>query len=71
MGNALIAIVLMIAAGVTVWQFMSRQQDMNLPDDNYYYDDLDNAEESVEETEEFMRRMERLSKRTYKEDDDT
>lgn len=68
--NYVIIFALVIAGAVMVWQFIVvRNQDIP-PRDEYLHDDIDNAEESIEDTEEYMRRMERLSKRTIKKDDD-
>ncbi|MEO1288540.1 MAG: putative toxin, partial [Chloroflexota bacterium] len=70
LNNILIA-VLIFAGGVMVWQFIVFRRTNSPSDDDYYqHDDVDNAEDSIEETEEFMRRMERLSKKTIKDEDD-
>lgn len=67
-GNIIIIIGLIIGAGVMIWQFLIVNQPES--DDRTWHDDVDSAEESIEETEEYMRRMERLSKRTIKNDDE-
>lgn len=68
--NQVILIVLIIGAGITIWQlFRYRQSQINLPPEQTH-NKIDQAQDSIEETEEFMRRMERLSKPTIKKEDD-
>lgn len=68
-GNIIIIIGLILGAGVMIWQFLLVNQVNSDSDDSNWYDDIDTTEESLEETEEYMRRMERLSKRTIKDED--
>ncbi|MGB7338201.1 MAG: hypothetical protein WBC91_04850, partial [Phototrophicaceae bacterium] len=62
MNNILIGI-LIFAGGVMIWQFISLRSNNPPQNDDTYYDEVDDIEETIEETEEFIRRMERLSKR--------
>jgi|GEM_PF-5826363 len=68
--NYVIIFALIIAGAVMVWQFIVVQNHDSPPHDDYLHDDVDRAEESVDDTEEYMRRMERLSKRTIKDEGD-
>ena len=69
-GNVIIIIGLIIACGIMIWQFITANQSPAESDESKWHHDMDNTEEHLEETEEFMRRMERLSKRSIKKDDD-
>lgn len=62
-GNTILIIGITIGAGILIWQFIKVNQFNDTSDDEIYYDEVDTLEDSIEETEEFMRRMERLSKR--------
>lgn len=63
-GNIVIIIAIVLAIGMMLWQIMSSKppSDSSL-DDSSWYDEVDDAEERFDESEEFLRRMERLSKR--------
>lgn len=68
-GNLIIIIGIIMGVGVLVWQFVSNRDVFSgdvftdRDDDHYWTDDVDEAEERLQESEEFLARMERLSKR--------
>lgn len=69
-GNIIIIIGVVIGATVMIWQFFLVNQADSDSDDTNWHDDIESTEESLDESEEFLRRMERLSKRTTKDDKD-
>ena len=66
-GNIVVIIGIILGVGVLVWQFVSNRDvfsdDDSYDDERYWTDDVDEAENRLDETEEFLARMERLSKR--------
>ncbi|MGJ3240239.1 MAG: hypothetical protein ACFE0Q_16140 [Anaerolineae bacterium] len=67
--NSIIVIVLIIAGGILLWHvFRARQE--TLANDRDPYEDISKTEERIEETEEYLQRMERLSKRSTNDEDD-
>ncbi len=69
-GNTIIIIGIVIGVGLMIWQLLIVNQPGSDSDDTNWHDEVDSAEENFEETEEFLRRMERLSKRTINKDDE-
>jgi hypothetical protein len=67
--NNTIVIVLIIAAGLLVWEYIALQRRNDLPPSDTLPDELERAKDSVEETERYLQRMERLSKKVLKDDD--
>ena len=68
-GNSIVAIAFIIAVGVMIWQIMIANPPIETDNEDTWRDDVDNAEERLDESEEFLRRMERLSKRNQDEND--
>lgn len=67
--NNFIIFAIIIALGLLVWEYMAQQGRDNAPPSETLPDEVDRAEESVEETERYMQRMERLSKKVLKDED--
>ncbi|MEL6525050.1 MAG: hypothetical protein AAFQ07_05000 [Chloroflexota bacterium] len=67
LGNIVVIIGIIVGVGVLVWQFVGNRDvfsdDDSYDDERYWTDDVNEAESRLEETEEFLARMERLSKR--------
>ncbi|MEL6309105.1 MAG: hypothetical protein AAFV98_02980 [Chloroflexota bacterium] len=67
LGNIVVIIGIIVGVGVLVWQFVGNRDafsdDDSYDGERYWTDDVDEAESRLEETEEFLARMERLSKR--------
>jgi len=62
-GNSILIVGIIIGAGVLIWQFIRVSRFDRDDANDTYYNEVDDIEETIEETEEFIRRMERLSKR--------
>ncbi len=69
LGNSIVAIAFVIAVGVMIWQIMLANLPIDSDDSDTWRDDVDDAETRLDESEEFLRRMERLSKRNQDEND--
>lgn len=69
LGNSIVAIAFVIAVGVMIWQIMLANPPTDSDDGDTWQDDVDDAETRLDESEEFLRRMERLSKRNQDEND--
>lgn len=69
LGNSIVAIAFVIAVGVMIWQIMLANPPIDSDDGDTWRDDVDDAETRLDESEEFLRRMERLSKRNQDEND--
>lgn len=65
--NILLLIVLLVSAGAGVLVYLMNNRPVESSEDSS--EDVDKAEDSINETEEFMKRMERLSKKHKDEDD--
>lgn len=68
-GNSIVAIAFIIGVGVMIWQIMIANAPTDTDEDDTWRDDVDSVEERLDESEEFLRRMERLSKRNQDEND--
>lgn len=68
-GNSIVAIAFIIGVGVMIWQIMVANAPTDASENDTWRDDVDSAEERLDESEEFLRRMERLSKRNQDEND--
>ncbi|MGB7341162.1 MAG: hypothetical protein WBC91_19855, partial [Phototrophicaceae bacterium] len=60
-GNSILIVGIIIGAGVLIWQFIRVSRFDRDDANDTYYNEVDDIEETIEETEEFIRRMERLS----------
>lgn len=67
--NNIILVALILALGLLVWEYIALQGRNNSSPSDILPDEVERAEDSVEETERYMQRMERLSKKVLKEDD--
>jgi hypothetical protein len=67
--NNIITVALILAVGLLVWEYFASQRRDDVSPSDTLPDEVEHAEDSVEETERYMQRMERLSKKVLKEDD--
>lgn len=67
--NNLILFAIIIVVGLLVWEYIGRQRHDNTSPSETLPDEVERAEDSVEETERYMQRMERLSKKVLKDED--
>ena len=67
--NNILMFAMIVVVGLLVWAYMAQPRRDNTPPSETLPDEAEHAEESVEETERFMQRMERLSKKVLKDED--
>lgn len=67
--NNFIIVALILAVGLLIWEYIALQGRNVSPPSDTLPDEVERAEDSVEETERYMQRMERLSKKILKEDE--
>jgi len=67
--NNLILFAIVLVIGLLVWEYIALQGRSKTPPSDSLPDEVEQAEDSVEETERYMQRMERLSKKVLKDED--
>jgi hypothetical protein len=67
--NNLLLFAIIIAVGLLIWEYIAQQRHDDSAPSKSLPDEVERAEDSVEETERYMQRMERLSKKVLKDED--
>lgn len=67
--NNILIFAIIIALGLLIWEYIAQQGRKQAPPSDTLPDEVERAEDSVEETERYMQRMERLSKKVLKDED--